>query len=71
MNGDKSAIRRRKWLGIASATALASAVSEAAPQRAAAPATGTHVYNIRDFGAVGDGKTLDRLHSPTQVSTEG
>jgi polygalacturonase len=49
-------IGRRGWLGLAGAGMLA-----AAPQQDNARGTGlgTRVYNILDFGAKGDGKTVD------------
>ena len=49
-------MKRRQWLRLMSAP-LASALLEAqAPSEAQ---TGAKIYNIRDFGAKGDGKTLD------------
>ena len=49
------AIGRRGWLGLAGAGVLA-----AAPQQSSrGTGPGTRVYNILDFGAKGDGKTLD------------
>src|SRR4051812_5836920 len=63
------AISRRRAVGLFSAPMLAAAVGAVvdAPARAAeqgaAPADekslGARVYNVRDFGAAGDGKTLD------------
>jgi len=55
---------RRKWLGLASVTAAGSgllAASARADDASAAPdnTNGTRTYNIRDFGAKGDGTTLD------------
>jgi Glycosyl hydrolases family 28 len=48
-------IGRRGWLGLAGAGVLA-----AAPQQTArGTGLGTRVYNIVDFGAKGDGQTLD------------
>ena len=58
MNEDQSPVSRRKWLAAGSAAALAPGLLEA--QRASpAAGSGTRVYNIVDFGAKGDGKTLD------------
>jgi hypothetical protein len=48
---------RRHWLRMLSAASLTSGL--AAAQSAPATAAGTRVYNIVDFGAKGDGKTLD------------
>jgi len=58
MESDNPATRRR-WLGWVSAAALGSALQAAAPAPAGSDAPGTRVYNILDFGATGDGKTLD------------
>ena len=56
---DKTTSRRR-WLRTGSAAAAAFAASQANAQQAAPDATlGTRTYNIRDFGAKGDGQTLD------------
>src|SRR5690242_344570 len=52
--------RRRMILG-ASAASLTSGMIAAAPQAVSGQASsrGTRVYNIVDYGAKGDGKTLD------------
>src|SRR5436190_20024021 len=58
-------LSRRNWLGVISAASLGSGVlaatSKAAQSSAASPDNnlGARVYNIRDFGAKGDGATLD------------
>lgn len=60
-------VSRRQWLGSASAAAAAAGAGflaakslGAEPRAAAAPGSlGARVYDIRDFGAKGDGKTLD------------
>lgn len=63
-------LSRRKWLGLVSAPTLAASLgtgllsgnsfaAEASTGDAADKNLGTHTYNIRDFGAVGDGKTVD------------
>ena len=49
---------RRKWLGVGPATVLFAA-SSAEAQTAADHNLGAKIYNIRDFGAKGDGATLD------------
>lgn len=62
-----SSFSRRKWLASASTVAAAAGASFlAAKARAVEPEkiissgnTGARVYDIRDFGATGDGKTLD------------
>src|SRR5579872_2193597 len=55
----KQQISRRKWLRAAPAASALLGVAAAAPQPAADHALGAKIYNIRDFGAKGDGKTLD------------
>jgi polygalacturonase len=57
-------VTRRQWLGNAPAGALAlgllgSRSLEAQPARPGSNDLGARVYNIRDFGAKGDGKTMD------------
>jgi polygalacturonase len=70
MNSDSQSLSRRKWLGLTPTIAAASfgsglLASRAVAQDASAttPSTnamlGAKVYDIRDFGAKGDGKTLD------------
>jgi Glycosyl hydrolases family 28 len=66
MANSNSAISRRNLLGIISTASLGSGLvapgAVAAPQDARAStgnAAGARTYNIRDFGAKGDGKTLD------------
>lgn len=64
-----NSLTRRNWLGLLSAATVASGLpasgASAAPhERPAAhdsrdAARGARVYNLRDFGAKGDGKTLD------------
>ena len=61
---NSSSLTRRKWLAAVSTPAIAAALTPLSSSAAqpAAPATqslGTRVYNIREFGAQGDGKTLD------------
>ena len=57
-------LTRRQWLGHAPAGALALGLLGGRALEAQSPQTastdlGARVYNIRDFGAKGDGKTLD------------
>jgi hypothetical protein len=66
---DSQVISRRKWLGLVSTPALAASLGAGAlasrgfaAEPAAAPSRndlGARTYNIRDFGAKGDGATLD------------
>ncbi|MGH7952520.1 MAG: glycoside hydrolase family 28 protein, partial [Limisphaerales bacterium] len=67
---DQQFLSRRKWLGLVSTPALAASLGAGAfveKISAAEPATnatikndlGARIYNIRDFGAKGDGETLD------------
>jgi hypothetical protein len=61
---NSSSLTRRKWLAAVSTPAIAAALtplssSAAQPAPPATQSLGARVYNIRDFGAKGDGKTLD------------
>src|SRR4051794_20014901 len=70
-DGNESGISRREWVARASAPVIAGTIaSTLLESRArgadATPAStadekllGARVYNVRDFGAAGDGKTLD------------
>ncbi len=61
---------RRQWLGLASASAGASLLPAAAEPPAAPPGNDRRrVYDIRDFGAVGDGKTLNTAAVQAAVDT--
>lgn len=53
----RDSVSRRQWVGLLSAASLTSSAAAASP--AGGSAHGTRVYNITDFGAKGDGKTLD------------
>src|SRR4051794_9391780 len=60
-------LSRREWVGLMSAPVVAAAISAAVPaivsaQENKAPGAndlGSRLYNIRDFGAKGDGQTVD------------
>ncbi|MDR3699774.1 MAG: glycosyl hydrolase family 28 protein [Candidatus Sulfopaludibacter sp.] len=58
MNSDDP-VSRRNWLGMASAASLSVGFLEAQPAAPSGTAAGARVYSIVDFGAKGDGKTLD------------
>src|SRR3990170_3691595 len=61
-NHNAPTLTRRSWLGAVSTPVAAAALlpmAAAAAERTPAMDLGTRVYNIRDFGAKGDGKTLD------------
>lgn len=67
MTDSKNPLSRRNWLGLVSTASLGSGLLTALPVSGEAskpPATsdnasGTRAYNIRDFGAKGDGQALD------------
>src|SRR5450759_2576802 len=52
-------LSRRKWLGAGPAASGLLAVANAQAQPAADKNLGAKTYNVRDFGAKGDGNTLD------------
>lgn len=52
-------VSRRRWMGAASMASLGAGALAAQPSASGAATAGTRVYNVVDFGARGDGKTLD------------
>ena len=65
-NPESSPLSRRHWLGLVSTASVGSGLLAAAtgapaaePPAADPGSLGTRIYNIRDFGARGDGQTLD------------
>jgi hypothetical protein len=64
-NSNEQSLSRRNWLGIVSTASvgagLLATTAKSAEPSAASPENmiGARVYNIRDFGAKGDGVTLD------------
>src|SRR3989442_4088170 len=69
MADDANCLSRRNWVGVVSPASLGSgligakAIGASAPEppKASDNTLGARIYNIRDFGAVGDGKTLDTV----------
>jgi hypothetical protein len=58
MHSPQDPLPRRTWLAALSATSLGTASLAAAPASPTSP-LGVRTYNLLDFGAKGDGKTLD------------
>jgi hypothetical protein len=70
---DREQLTRRRWMGLASTPALAATIgagaigakalgaAEAQPRATRGNDLGARVYNVRDFGAKGDGKALDTV----------
>lgn len=66
-DANNPSLSRRNWLGVISTASLGSGLLASSLQAADAPPAraendklaGARIYNIRDFGAVGDGKTLN------------
>lgn len=52
-------LSRRKWLGVGTAASGLLSATSAEAQPAGGKNLGAEIYNVRDFGAKGDGATLD------------
>jgi hypothetical protein len=66
---NQTTLSRRRWLGLASATTVAASIGSGLlagtasaaepPKTVASGRPGARIYDIRDFGATGDGRALD------------
>jgi hypothetical protein len=74
MTDSTAPLSRRNWLGIVSSASVGAGLlatdAGAGPTSSSSDHTlGTHVYNIRDFGAQGDGTTLNTAALQTAIDT--
>ena len=73
MMEENHSISRRQWLGKITVPAVAAGATMIGLQANAAPADddqenrGASIYNVRDFGAKGDGKTLETKAIQTAI----
>lgn len=60
-NSYDKALSRRRWIGLASTATVGTGLLSTTDARAGTPDhdLGARTYNIRDFGAKGDGAALD------------
>jgi len=59
INDNVEPLSRRRWFAPAAAAALADTLATPAAAQSPSADAGTRTFNVRDYGAKGDGKTLD------------
>jgi hypothetical protein len=67
MSNSNDPVSRRNVLGLMSAASLTTGVLAAAPAPAGEASSGIRTYNIVEFGAIGDGKTLNTQAVQTAI----